>query len=118
MFKNNAVSLRLGWLLYRRPATSTDGLKSHSPPRPPQTPAAQFKRPYRNCPDHTTCAPPHFFFRGSPDRALTFIGTNPENAANFCIARHPPRVAGKHSCNSLCGEAPPNMPPHVGSRLT
>src|ERR1035438_1846599 len=76
MFKNNAVSLRLGWLLYRRPATSTDGLKSHSPPRPPQTPAAQFKRPYRNCPDHTTCAPPHFFFRGSSDRALTFIGTD------------------------------------------
>ena len=34
-----------------------------------------------------------------------FIGTNPENAANFCIARHPPRVAGKHSCNSLRGEA-------------
>jgi hypothetical protein len=32
MFKNNAVSLRLGCLLYRRPATSTDGLKSHSPP--------------------------------------------------------------------------------------
>jgi len=72
MFKNNAVSLRLGCLFYRRPATSTDGLKSHSPPRPPQTPAAQFKRPYRNCPDHATCAPPHFFFQGSPDRALTF----------------------------------------------
>src|SRR5271157_2199925 len=72
MFKNNAVSLRRGCLFYRRPATSTDGLKSHSPPRPPQTPAAQFKRPYRNCPDHTTCALPHFFFRGSPDRALTF----------------------------------------------
>ena len=44
--------------------------------RPPQTPAAQFKRPYRNCPDHTTCVSPHFVFRGSPDRDRTFIGTD------------------------------------------
>ena len=73
--KKHHVSLRLGWLS-RHPATSTDGLKSHSPPRPPQTPAAQFKRPYRNCPDHTISASPHFFFRDSPDRALTSHRTN------------------------------------------
>jgi len=64
-------------VVLEHPATSTDGLKSHSPPRPPQTRAAQFKRPYRNCPDRTTCAPPHSFFRGSPDRALTFISIDP-----------------------------------------
>src|SRR6266403_4905485 len=29
----------------------------------------------------------------------------------YRLARHPPRVAGKHSCNSLRGEAPPNTPP-------
>jgi hypothetical protein len=85
MFKNN----HLGCLLSRCPATSTDGLKSHSPPRPPQTPAAQFKRPYRNCSDHMTCAPPHFFFRGSPDRALTFVDTNPTDNDNLRLARHP-----------------------------
>ena len=74
MFQNNAMSLFVsagcsGDALQ----PSMDALKSHSPPRPPQTPAAQFKRPYRNCPDHTTCAPPHLFFRGSPDRDLTFV---------------------------------------------
>src|ERR1035438_9275265 len=112
MFKNNAVSLRLGWLLYRRPATSTDGLKSHSPPRPPQTPAAQFKRPYRNCPDHTTCAPPHFFFRGSPDGALTFVSTDllkPPTSRllarnNFRFARGPGVQASSREASLIGGE--------------
>ena len=46
------------------------------------------------------------------DRDLSFIGTNPENAANFYIAvargisafqiaRQPPRIVGKHSWNRL-----------------
>src|ERR1035438_7374551 len=37
--------------------------------------AAQFKRPYRNCPDHTNLSPA-LPLRGSPDRDLSFIGTN------------------------------------------
>jgi hypothetical protein len=36
------------------------------PPHPPQTLAAQFKRPYRNCPDHTDLLSPHFCFGAVP----------------------------------------------------
>ena len=80
------LSLRFGWLLQRRLVTCTAQSKSHSSPHPPQTLAAQFKRPYRNCPDHTNLGIPAFLIRGSPDRALTscvsyrdrFIGRVPK----------------------------------------
>jgi hypothetical protein len=35
--------------------------------------AASFKRPYRNCPDHTDARIPSFLLRGSPDRNLSFL---------------------------------------------
>src|ERR1700683_4147045 len=46
------------------------------PPPPPQTPAAQFKRSYRNCPGLKNRAQPCLVYRGSPDRNLTFTGTD------------------------------------------
>ena len=52
-------------------------------PRPSQTPATHFKRPYRNCPGEENCAQSRLIGQGSPDRDLSFVGTNPENAANF-----------------------------------
>jgi hypothetical protein len=45
-------------------------------PHPPQTLAAQFKRPYRNCPNPTNLGIPSFLLRGSPDRDLSFTGTD------------------------------------------
>ena len=45
-------------------------------PHPPQTPPAQFKRSYRNCPGRMHRAQPRLVCRGSPDRNLTFFGTN------------------------------------------
>ena len=60
-----------------RPRTSNTKSKPHRPrPHPPQTLAAQFKRPYRNCPDREDSRPPTRLRSGSPDRVLTFIGTN------------------------------------------
>jgi hypothetical protein len=47
-----------------------------------QTTLSKLPRP------HDLCVPA-FLLRGSPDRDLTFVGTNSENPANFCIARHP-----------------------------
>jgi hypothetical protein len=38
---------------------------------------ASFKRPYRNCLDHTDLGIQSFLLRGSPDRDLSFVGTNP-----------------------------------------
>ena len=38
-----------------------------------------FKRPYRNCPDHTDPFIPALLLRGSPDRDLSFVGTYPES---------------------------------------
>src|SRR5580704_4329756 len=46
-------------------------------PRPPQTPATHFKRPYRNCPQAENRVPTRLICRGSPDRALTFLVTDP-----------------------------------------
>src|ERR1035437_5319114 len=40
------------------------------------TPAAQFKRLYRNCPGRKNPAQSCLVCRGSPDRDLTFLGTN------------------------------------------
>ena len=48
----------------------------YTSPHPPQTLAAQFKRPYRNCPDHTDLPSPQLLPRGSPDRDPTFTGTD------------------------------------------
>ena len=45
-----------------------------SSPHPPQTPAAQFKRSYRNCPGRRNRAQPCLVCRDSPDRNLTFTG--------------------------------------------
>ncbi len=42
-----------------------------------QTLAAHFKRPYRNCPDRTDLWIPAFLIRGSPDRNLSFVVTDP-----------------------------------------
>src|ERR1035441_8106077 len=44
---------------------------------PPQTPAAQFKRLYRNCPGRKSPAQSCLVCRGSPDRDLTFTSTEP-----------------------------------------
>jgi hypothetical protein len=53
-------------------------LKSHSgSPHPPQTPTAHFKRPYRNCPGAVNRASTRRIGRGSPDRDLSFMRTNP-----------------------------------------
>src|SRR6266567_6489431 len=46
-------------------------------PRPSQTPATYFKRPYRNCPGQESWDRPPVSCRGSPDRDLTFISTAP-----------------------------------------
>ena len=43
---------------------------------PPQTPAAQFKRLYRNCPGRKSPAQSCLVCRGSPDRDLTFMRTD------------------------------------------
>jgi len=43
-------------------------------PRPSQTPATYFKRPYRNCPGEESCAQSRLLGRGSPDRDLSFTG--------------------------------------------
>ena len=56
-------------------------------PRPSQTPATYFKRPYRNCPGEESCAQSRLIGQGSPDRDLSLVGTNPENAANCSIGR-------------------------------
>jgi hypothetical protein len=45
-------------------------------PRPSQTPATYFKRPYRNCPGRRPCDRPPLSRRGSPDRDLTFLCTD------------------------------------------
>ena len=45
-------------------------------PRPSQTPATYFKRPYRNCPGQETCAQSRLIGRGSPDRDLSFLVLN------------------------------------------
>ena len=45
-------------------------------PRPSQTPATYFKRPYRNCPGEESCAQSRLLGRGSPDRDLSFTGTD------------------------------------------
>jgi hypothetical protein len=50
-------------------------------PRPPQTPTAHFKRPYRNCPGAAHCLPTHRICRGSPDRDLSFPITCPREIA-------------------------------------
>src|SRR6266702_549389 len=47
-------------------------------PRPSQTPATYFKRPYRNCPDRRSCHRQASSRRDSPDRDLTFAGTDSE----------------------------------------
>ena len=39
---------------------------SYISPHPPQTLAAHFKRPYRNCPDHTNLGIAHFCFGAVP----------------------------------------------------
>ena len=44
-------------------------------PRPSQTPATYFKRPYRNCPGEESCAQPRLIGQGSLDRDLLFAGT-------------------------------------------
>src|ERR1035438_1616726 len=49
--------------------------------------AAQFKRPYRNCPDHTNLSPA-LPLRGSPDRDLSFHITNPADSLPI------PNIAG------------------------
>ena len=48
---------------------------THSLPRPPQTPAAPFKRLYRKCPGHQICVTRAVCRRGAPDRVLTFTST-------------------------------------------
>jgi len=45
-------------------------------PRPPQTPAASFKRPNRKCPGLPIFLIPHILRRGTHDWILTFIGSN------------------------------------------
>jgi hypothetical protein len=47
-------------------------LKFHSSPRPPQMPAAPFKRLHRKCPRSSFCARSYFVGRGASDRGLTF----------------------------------------------
>jgi len=46
-------------------------------PRPSQTPATYFKRPYRNCPGRRSCHRTPSSRRDSPDRDLTFLRTYP-----------------------------------------
>ena len=79
-FKNNFIAFVVPI------ATSNSNCTLHSrieipstSPRPPQTLAAQFKRPYRNCPDPTDLRIPAFLLRGSPDTDLSFLVTNPTN---------------------------------------
>ncbi len=55
-------------------------------PHPPQTLAAQFKRPYRNCPDPTNLGIPHFCFGAVPIGIYRF-SVRPTN--NFWLARNP-----------------------------
>ena len=56
-------------------------------PRPSQTPATYFKRPYRNCPRRTDRAQYSCVCRGSPDRDLTFLGT--DLRYSLVLSRHP-----------------------------
>jgi hypothetical protein len=46
--------------------------KTHNSPRPPQTPAASFKRLYRKCPGPTSRQNPTFACRSTSDKDLTF----------------------------------------------
>ena len=60
-------------------------LKSHSrSPRPLQTPAAHFKRPYRNCLGKKSWDRPPLSRRGSPDRDQTFSSTYHQTYAHMC----------------------------------
>jgi hypothetical protein len=73
-------SKRLSWFRFFAAKTISN---LHSPieipyisPHPPQTLAAQFKRPYRNCPDHTNLGIPHFCFGAVPIGIYRFSDTN------------------------------------------
>ena len=73
--KQRHASLRLGWLLWRRPAASTDGLKSHSPRVRRKRQRLSSNDPIETAPTTRPVHPRNFSFRGSPDRDLTFVGT-------------------------------------------
>ena len=60
----------------KRPS-GTDGNPIGRSPRSSQTPATYFKRPYRNCPGKRSSVRPPLSRRGSPDRDLTFMRTDP-----------------------------------------
>jgi hypothetical protein len=93
LFTALAYTLQDSVLLHLRDSTDSLGpiLPPHRPrsasrrhrksigrsPHPPQTPAAQFKRSYRNCPGPDNRAQSCLVCRGSPDRNLTFHRTNP-----------------------------------------
>jgi len=69
-------SYRTASLISTRPSTTPLGQKLDSKPTaPPQTPAASFKRLYRNCPGPNIRARPSFVCRGTSDRVLTFLGS-------------------------------------------
>ena len=57
-------------------------------PHPPQTPAAQFKRLYRNCPGRKSPAQSCLVCRGSPDRDLTFLVPNPARSPGSRLRGH------------------------------
>ena len=66
-------------------------------PRPSQTPATYFKRPYRNCPGRDNCARSRLNQRGSPDRDLTFPITDHDHSRFYSRLRcrlHGPQQQG------------------------
>src|SRR5579859_4194040 len=83
-------------------------LKSHKSITAPVPPATYFKRPYRNCPKDSWGNPPSLPW-GSPDRDLTFLGTDPGNYVGLAscpecvhreeVARSPPAIARSLSAN-------------------
>jgi hypothetical protein len=56
-----------------RPLGKEGRFKVHNSPRPPQAPAASFKRLYRNCSGLTSPQNPSFACRSTSDRDLTFL---------------------------------------------
>lgn len=90
-------------------------------PHPPQTLAAQFKRPYRNCPEPSTRTQPASCSRGSPDRVLTFAGTNPQWTPTSDLPVIRPLVGDQLHPNliwplrtsSLCGKESEDLAHHA-----